>query len=138
MKVYCKTAVGRACGLSSSSSAPLIPLLSSSLLCMSPRNGWLRLEMKLTFILLDSTPLRATFRIIIGTNTHELKCGYGQLPRQGAATNRQKISVLKLLVLSRTPQSARFASSLGRRMLLQRNARTASYRENKLSLATTM
>ena len=52
-----------------------------------------------------------TFRVITGTNTNELKCGYGQLPRKQADTNNQKISVLKLLVLSWTPLRARFASS---------------------------
>ena len=41
VKVYCKIAMGRACGLSTSSSAPLIPLVSSSLLCMSSLIGWL-------------------------------------------------------------------------------------------------
>ena len=110
VKVYCKTTVGRACGLSSSSSAPLIPLVSSSLLCMSPRIGWLQLEINgvrgeafFYFVGLHSTP--RTFRIIIGTTT------YGQLPRKQADTNSQKISVVKLLVLSWTPLRARFASS---------------------------
>ena len=45
VKVYCETAVARACGLSSSSLAPLIPLVSSSLHRMSPRIVWLQLEM---------------------------------------------------------------------------------------------
>ena len=61
------------------------------------------------FVGLHSTP--RMFRIITGTNTNEVTCGYGQLPRKQAETNNQKISVLHLLVLSWIPLRARFASS---------------------------
>ena len=40
------------------------------------------------FVGLHFTP--RTFRIIIGTNTNEIKCGYGQLPRKEADTNNRR------------------------------------------------
>ena len=86
------------------------------------------------FLALHSTP--RTFRIIIGTNTNELKCGYGQLPRQEADTDSHKISDLKLLGLSWTPLRALCAASSWRRIRMKRNTTTARYLQNRCSLTS--